>query len=233
MDNAIDGLYISASVLIFIIAVSLTMFLFTQLTETAEVVFGSALQSKHHSEIEVNVDDSKQGSKRIVSKNDVIATLYRYPVQTIAVTILDKSGNEYQVFDKYIESQVRNLSASPEIDLSEIDKAFLQKYNKSGKNLYLFAAPWIGSTRTHRERVDLFVNSEKGYINGKEVDYIGSGSGSGSGKGLSDLGTDKFIETVLTYKISGEGYYDLETGIEVTIGELGTYKTEVIYQAIE
>lgn len=228
MDNAIDGLYISASVLIFIIAVSLTMFLFTQLTETAEVVFGSALQSKHHSDIEVNVNfaGTEKGSKRTVSKNDVIATLYRYPVQTIAVSILDKSGNEYQVFDKYIESQVRNLSARPEADLSAIDKAFLEKYNKTGENLYLFAAPWIGSTRTHRERVDLFVNSEKGYINGKKVDYS-------SGKGLSGLNTDKFIETVLTYKISGEGYYDLETGIEVTIGELGTYKTEVIYQAIE
>ena len=151
--------------------------------------------------------------------------MYRYPTQTIAITILNKNGEEYQVFDKYIESQVRSLSSEKLSDLKSIDKEFLKKYKTEGKSLYLFGVPWIGSTQAHRERVDLFVHSEKGYINGKLVDYTNN-------NGLNKFDNEKFIETVLNYKISGEGLYDEATGIEVVTSELGTYKTEVIYQAI-
>ena len=71
----------------------------------------------------------------------------------------------------------------------------------------------------------MFVNSENGYINGKPVRYKYQG-------GLNKLDNDKFIETVLNYKISGEGYYDPVTGTELVTSETGTYKTEIIYQAI-
>lgn len=224
MENVTEGMYISVSILIFVLAISLTMYLFSQLTKTADVVYGEALRPRYYSEIEIERSGTDIGSKRIVGKNDIIASLYRYPIQTVAVTILDRDGKEYQVFDKYIESQVRNLSSKRQIDLNAIDKDFLDKYNKENTNLYLFAAPWIGSTQAHRERVDLFVNSEDGYINGKPVKY--------KNKGLNKLDSDKFLETILTYKISGEGLYDPETGIEVVTSESGTYKTEIIYQAI-
>lgn len=225
MENVTEGLYISVSVLLFVVAMSLTMLLFSQLTKTAEVVFDDALSPRYYSEIEIDRGDpSKRGSKRIVGKNDIITALYRYPIQTVAITILDVDGKEYQVFDKYIESQVRALSSKRASDLKDIDKSFLTKYNTANSKLYLFGVPWIGSTQSHRERVDLFVNSENGYVNGKSVNY--------TNKGLKDLKYDKFIETVLTYKISGEGLYDDSTGIEVVTSEIGAYKTEIIYQAI-
>lgn len=226
MDNLTDGLHIAVSILIFIIAVSLTMYLFSQLTSTAEIVYEIALQPGYYSEIEIDRDENTElGSKRIVGKNDIITALYRYPIQTVAITILDVNGKEYQVFDKYIESQVRTLSSVNNSTLKEIDKEFLKKFDTKHENLYLFGAPWIGSTQAHRERVDLFVNSENGFINGKPVNY--------GGKGLKNLNNEKFIETVLNYKISGEGLYDNLTGIEVVTSESGTYKTEIIYQATE
>ncbi len=225
MENVTEGLYISVSVLIFILAVSLTMFLFSQLTKTAEIVFEDALQPGYYSELEIERSEiNLQGSKRVVGKNDIIAALYRYPSQTVAITILDADGNEYHIFDKYIESQVRSLSAKKYSDLKDIDRNFLTKYNTENRDLYLFGVPWIGSTQSHRERVDLFVNSENGYINGKAVNY--------AGKGLNRLNNEKFIETVLNYKISGEGFYDDVTGTEVVTSETGTYKIEIIYQAI-
>lgn len=227
MENATEGFYISASIMIFIIAVSLTMFLFSQLTKTAEVIFEDALRPNYYSQIEIERNDlgGIQGNKRIVNKTDIITALYRYPIQTVAITILNKDGKEYQLFDKYIESQVRNLSSKRTANLSSIDREFLDKYNNSNKELYLFGSPWIGSTQAHRERVDLFVNSENGYINGKPVNY--------RGKGLNVFDDDqKFIETILTYKISGEGLYHEETGTEVITSESGTYKTEIIYQTI-
>lgn len=222
MDNLTEGIYISGSILIFVLAISLTMALFSQLIKTAEVVYENALRPSYFSEIEIKRDNTVKGSKRIVGKNDIISSLYRYPVQTVGVIILDKEGNEYQVFDKYIESQVRNLRSQS--NLSKINKKFIEKYDTKGTKLYLFNVPWIGSTQMHRERVDLFVNSENGYINGRLVKY--------KNNGLEDLNSDKFIETVLTYKISGEGLYDDLTGIEIVTDEIGTYKTEIIYQAI-
>ena len=224
MDNVTEGLYIAVSVLIFIIAVSLTMYLFSQLSSTAEYVYNEALRPSYYSEIEIERDtDTHLGSKRIVGVNDIITALYRYPTQTVAITIIDKSRNEYQVFDKYIESQIRTLSSKT--DLEGLDIQFLNKYNTEGTALYLFEAPWIGSTQAHRERVDLFVNSEDGYINGKPVRY--------SGKGLKNLDGERFLETVLNYKISGEGLYDETSGIEVITSESGSYKIEIIYQAID
>ena len=227
MENTTDGLLIAMGVLVFVIAVSSTMFLFSQLTQTAEIVYEEALKPGYLSEIEIDRKADVSGSKRTVNKKDIILALHRYPIQTVAVTILDRNGNEYQVFDKYIESQVRNLSSRRQSDLTQIDRNFLARYNSpTGNNskLYLFTAPWIGSTQSHRERVNLFVNSEKGYINGQVVDY--------TNKGLDDIKSTQFIETVLNYKISGEGKYDEVTGIDVITSESGTYKTEIIYQAI-
>ena len=72
MDNLTDGLHIAVSILIFIIAVSLTMYLFSRLTSTAEIVYEIALQPGYYSEIEIDRDENTElGSKRIVGKNDI------------------------------------------------------------------------------------------------------------------------------------------------------------------
>ena len=73
MENVTEGLYIAISVLIFVLALSLTMYLFSQLTKTAEVVYEAALEPNYYSEIEIDRGDvNKQWSKRIVNKNDII-----------------------------------------------------------------------------------------------------------------------------------------------------------------
>lgn len=241
MDNATEALKIAASVLVFVLALTLSMFLFRQLTETGVFIFEHALRPKYAREIKVaDLPKSSINSlnKRIVTKNDVISALYRYPKETVAITILDKSGKELQVFDKNIEANVRNLvklgitdpslSGSGNADSAKLNRELLRKFNTFSDPRYLYGAPWIGDNVMMRQRVSYYIGGKKEYIDDVLVDYRGS-----KGFGVFVKDDQKFIETVIRYRIFGKGLYDPETDTEVSTTEIGTYKTELIYQAID
>lgn len=217
MDNLTEGLYIAASILIFILALSATMFLFTQLVETGEVVFEKTLRPKFATYVEVKEKEADiyTGKKRLVSKSDIIPELYRYASETLSITILNKEGKEIQTFDKDIDTALRTALKLGANRLNLNQRQILDRYNDVNSTLYLFGVPWLGDAVKARERVDLFIYGEKGYIGITPVDY--------TDKGLNDLFPDpkqKFTETILRYKISGEGLYNPETNTEVVTTEL-------------
>ena len=129
---------------------------------------------------------------RTVSVDDVISTIYRYNKENFSVEIRDFNGTLNQVFDMEIEGIVssgkKTITPTTTDGLSDDQKAeieaqnqFNENYNQkfeAFQNLYgkddpicLYGAPWKSDDSSIKQRIDLYVSSQCGYINNTKVDY--------------------------------------------------------------
>ncbi len=209
MENAIEALIISFAIIVFIIAISLTMSLFTKTTNTTKEMVYNIDKTNYYKNIEIKSDRIDDLTTREVTVDNVIASLYRYYKENFMVKIYTKSGELHQVFDADLEGEIRIAFAATR--KTDRQKALLASY-RDGKQK-MFGAPWMANTNNQSKyRVDLYVSGKKGYINGFEVDY----SETSQNKGLKSLGnvfTEKFVE----YMFSGDTI-ETEDGIETITG---------------
>lgn len=162
---------------------------------------------------------------RTVSKDVLISTLYRYSKENFYVEIRDYGGNVNQVFDMEIEGFISagylpitldpNLYKDKDIreEKEAANKAFNMKidsYNKAygtaTDQKYMYGAVWKSNQTDIKQRIDLYISSQKGYISNSLVDY------SKEGFGLKNLllngGSDTFTEQFIQYTYDGSFYID-------------------------
>ena len=139
MDNAIDALKIAFAVLVFVIALTITMRVFSQAKEVSDEVFYMADKTNFYE----YTSDERIPEGRIVSGETIIPTLYRYYKENFNVIILDANGKELCTFN--LEQEIKD-------------------YNNDYKS-----APWLGNANVDTKlRVDIEVAGGKGTINGVE-----------------------------------------------------------------
>ena len=137
MENAVDALKIAFAVLVFVIAMTVSIMAMGQAKETSEAVFYMTDKTNLYEYL----SDEKLPEGRIVSAETIVPTLYRYYKENFNVVIIDKSGNKIAVFN--LEEEIK-------------------AYNKNYKS-----APWLGNANVDtKKRVDLELSGETGVING-------------------------------------------------------------------
>ena len=139
MDNAIDALKIAFAVLVFVIALTITMRVFSQAKEVSDEVFYMADKTNFYE----YTSDERIPEGRIVSGETIIPTLYRYYKENFNVIILDANGKELCTFN--LEQEIKD-------------------YNTDYKS-----ASWLGNANVDAKlTVDIEVAGGKGTINGVE-----------------------------------------------------------------
>lgn len=139
MDNAVDALKIAFAMLVFVMAITVSITAFDQAKATSDEVFYMADKTNFYE----YTSDDKIPDGRIVSIETIIPTLYRYYKENFNVIILDKDGKEVCTFN--LEKEI-------------------QDYSKNYKN-----APWLGNANEDTKlRVDVEVSGEHKVINGVE-----------------------------------------------------------------
>lgn len=217
MENVVESILMAFAVLVLVIALSMTTYLLsTAMSTTEELVYNSD-KTQYLSSI---VDDAST-TTRIVGIDTVINSLYRYYKENFMVKIFNSSGALHQVFDTTIEGKVYVAASKIVGSRTSEETALLNIYGAGLPNL--FGAPWMGNTNTFaKQRVDLYVSGQRGYINNGEVDY--------STGGLNSLGTT-FEETFIEYQYSGQTI-TTEDGIEsITGNEQAKNKIIIEYRA--
>ena len=231
MDNAVEAMKMAFAMIVFIIALSATMYLLNTASSTSQLLLYYADESNYLDNIDV-IGDVR---KRNVNVETIIPTLYRYYKENFAVQIYNLSGDLVQIFDVNIEGKLRRAAGTTLAHRTEEQKALVSLYGDTSlttTNPYLFEAPWIGNTsKDIKTRVDLYVKGECAYINGTKVDYrLNSLLGENSFRD-NPLFEEEFIQ--YTYKgdtISvGEGE-DTET---ITRNSKPEDKIVIIYREIE
>ena len=217
-QNISDAMNILFGIMVFIIAVSLTMYLFTALSNTSSSIFEIIGMAKYTQNVALNADDNEENiddaikkfDNRTVTKSTIIPMLQRYYKENFTVKLYDKNKNLKQVFDLGLEgevSRISGLSISASNSLTEYEKAVKNTFGKSGDDLYLFTAPWraaglkVEKDEFTKQRVEMYINGFKSAINGIEVDYTDPNKGGWFSKLPENT---KFIETVVKYQASGD-----------------------------
>ena len=72
MESAVEALKMGAAVLIFVMALSITILTFSQARETSEIVLQSSDNQRYYESIETGTEN------RIVGFETVIPTVYKY-----------------------------------------------------------------------------------------------------------------------------------------------------------
>ena len=226
MENAVDAIKMAFGMMVFVIAMTASMYLFTTVSSTSQVLLYAADKTNYYDNIELTNNNI---TTREVNVETIIPTLYRYFKENFAVQIYDKEGTLVQLFDVNIEGKVRRAAGILGTKTGE-QKALLSLYGVSNeihphpdKNPYLFEAPWIGNTsKDIKTRVDLYVKGQCGYINGTKVDYTANN--------LQNFRNSTFIEQFTEYAYKGDTISS-DDGTETITGNAKTEtKIVITYQ---
>ena len=224
MENVVESILMAFAVLVLVIALSMTTYLLsTAMSTTEELVYGSD-KTQYLSTINDDVDTNLP--TRIVGIDTVINSLYRYYKENFMVKIYKRDGTLHQIFDTTIEGKIY-VAASKTVPTAE-DTALLNLSNTGNPNL--FGAPWMGNTNNFaKQRVDLYISGQKGYVNNALVNYEDPFTGYEKFMDLSDI--DSFEETFIEYQYSGQTI-STEDGIEsITGNEQAKNKIIIEYRA--
>lgn len=210
MENVTDALKMAGAALLFILAFSVTMVMFSQARQTTDAIIGRINLTEYLPKIEGIKENNET---RIVGIETVIPTLYRYPQSdgTVQIRIVDSEGTELQVFDVGIESQVSTMT----LDKNANNYAYLKHLNDSYNNdklpAYMFGAPWNSQGSTYlMERINAYIFGKK-MEHFTEVDYS---STTGNNNYLMKYAKKRFKESYLEYRTGGNVSVD-EYGEEV------------------
>lgn len=195
MENAVDALKMAGAALLFILAFTIAIMLFSKTRETGD----SILDNLRLKEFFPQVQSLPGQTTREVGIETIIPTLYRYCQSdgSLRIRILNTSDEELQVFDTGIEAIVRR---DPDLS-NRYERRINDEYNTVGRPAYMFEAPWEGQNQeTYRlERVNAYITGTVAK-HMPTVDY--------TGKGLMQYSNNIFEEKYLEYRTSGQVYTD-------------------------
>lgn len=227
MENVADALKMAGAALLFVLAFSITIMLFTKARQTTDAV----VDNLKLTDFMQTVEGLDKNETREVGIETIIPTLYRYGQSddNFRIRILDENGSELQVFDAGIESLVHNGLKTNNTTDQETQKyyAYLNKcYNTQGKTAYMFGAPWVNQSENlyKLERINAYIYGTK-CTHMPGVDYT-------TNRGvLIKYKESKFTESYLEYRTSGRVYTD-DYGEEIVLQHPET-KVIITYKLIK
>ena len=143
MENAVEALKMAGFMILFIIAVSITMITLTQAKTTADSLVKNQDRQQSYQYIEVTGDLSKSLS-RTVTLADIIPTLYRYAQEDYAVQFYTSSGSPLYIYES---GQIKNGVPVKKNDL-DLDT---EHWIENGETRY---EDWRGNTTKIKQHVD-------------------------------------------------------------------------------
>lgn len=143
MENAVEALKMAGFMLLFIIALSITMITLTQAKTTADSLVKNQDRQQSYQYIEVTGDLSKSLS-RTVTLADIIPTLYRYAQEDYAVQFYTSSGSPLYIYES---GQIKNGVPVKKNGL-DLDT---EHWIENGETRY---EDWRGNTTKIKQHVD-------------------------------------------------------------------------------
>ncbi len=99
MENAVDALMIGFAVLVFTMALSLTIYMFSDAVKTSDLVLHSSdiTEFMEYQGFD-NYTEAEDSKNRVVGLETVIPTLYKYYKENYTVIFRDTSGNFMEIY---------------------------------------------------------------------------------------------------------------------------------------
>lgn len=193
MENAVEALKMAGFMILFIIALSITMITLTQAKTTADSLVKNQDRQQSYQYIEVTGDLSKSLS-RTVTLADIIPTLYRYAQEDYAVQFYTSSGSPLYVYES---GQIKNGVHVKKNDLDLDTEHWLE----NGETRY---EEWRGNTTKIKQHVDDVVEFLlANYKNSNFEEKLGTTEDYEESQDTNELVTDinKQYKRIITYTL--------------------------------
>lgn len=183
MENAVDALKIAFAVFVFVIALSVTMYMFTIALETSDTVLQSSDVTEFMDYIEVSdmIDD-----ERIVGLETVIPTLYKYYKENYTVIFRNANGEPLELY-------------STKTNTNLWSQGYTNQYYSNNEDVRVCSfdvdeetrrhEPWTGNMNYYKQNLDMFLSGGTFVApsgNGMNYDY--------SDRRINGWGNHSFIE---------------------------------------
>lgn len=109
MENAVDALKMAFGIIVFVIAIALSVSVIGQARAASDVIFHSNDKTEFYEyATEDTVTNVTKNGDRVVGMETIIPTIHRYAKEQFAVTIFDKEGNPIVRYDLWTEGFMSN-----------------------------------------------------------------------------------------------------------------------------
>ena len=95
MENAVEAMKMGFAMIVFVLAMTASMYLLNTASSTSQVLLYYNDETNYLDNIEIRNDITK----RTVTVDTIIPTLYRYYKENFAVQIYNKEGKLIQIFE--------------------------------------------------------------------------------------------------------------------------------------
>ncbi len=210
MENAVEALKMAFAVLVFVIALSICIFMFGKARETSDIVLSSSDQTQFY-EYETYSNDYKT---RIVGLETIIPTLYKYYKENYTVLFLDTSGKPLRLYSTQTNPELWSHDLD---DDSDSIPDIISKYydHENNEDVCAFDVdeetrrhePWTGGPSDFKENLDAFLNGDVFVYPSENGEYdYGSSAQIGTGGFIGKYSNRKFEETLgeYTYNVESE-----------------------------
>ena len=171
MENASDAILMTGAILIFTIALTVAMTVFTQARVTADAVVYTSDATNYYEYIEA---DGSGISNREVGLETIIPTLYKYYKEKYTVVFLNKSGIPIILYEN--NTDVRRWTGDVLTASGSLNNTYLNKYyNKYSMGSYKYICsfdvdeegrrrePWTGDNEETKKNLEAFLYGQKYY----------------------------------------------------------------------
>ena len=158
MENAVDALKIAFALFVFIMALSITIFMFNMAKETGDIVLASSdvtafMEYKEKDSIGTIV---KNGD-RIVGLETIIPTLYKYYKERYTVVFMNANGTPLTIYKSKTKPDLWSTNYKNKY-YDEIDKLYVCAFDIEEETRR--HEPWVGSASSCKENLDKFLSGE-------------------------------------------------------------------------
>ena len=142
--------------------------------------------------------------------------------------------NDPLIDDSEKASRRRNYALLNAYNVKPLSGSWTNNYTEFNR-IYMFGAPWIGSTDNTKKRIDCFVAGTDGYINNQYVNYIDNGFAQ-SIKANSTSNANNpayvYVERVISYSYTGDTV-ETDDGDVLVTGAAAKDKIVIVYTILK
>ena len=233
MENAVDALKIAFAVIVFVIALSIGMYMFTQAKVTSDIVLQKSdiTEFMEYTEVE-NYEESDVD--RIVGLETIIPTLYKYYKENYTVIFRDSNGQPLTIYETQTNYMLWSGYGK--------EDGYTNKYYNNNYDTKICSfdvdeetsrhEPWTGNNNFYKQNLDMFLSGGTFIApSGNQMNYDYSDMNVNGWKRahgfIEEYKDDKFRESL------GEYTYDSGTTISGLTSTKTKKKRVIIYTLLE
>lgn len=208
MENAVDAIIMAFAVIVFVMALSVSMSTLTQVKATSDVMLYTEDETNYYT---YQGATGKAAENRIVGLETIVPTLYKYYKENY--TVVFKQGHYDMTtgdFTNWRYLPVYKTPSNQALWKSSYATLLDNKYGMtSSASIFSFDLdeetlryePWTGSNDKIKHNLDCFLTGETYYNPNNNQAYINYGSASNLGTGgfIAKYADKKFVETIAEY----------------------------------